>query len=137
MTPLAPAGKSHRKTDLGHVGQSTLYGKDTERAVAGGSELPVIWRLLSRRRAACRRVSVIQQEVGPQDCWGPWTLKCSDPPIFGGQTLPNPFWPGQVAQKHPRDCRPFLGFQKGAALAFISALIGILIASFALVFWSL
>ena len=71
MTPSAPAGKSHRKTDLGHVGQSTLCGKDTERAVAGGSELPVIGGLLSKRRAACRGASVIQQEVGPQDCWGP------------------------------------------------------------------
>ena len=57
--------------------------------------------------------------------WGPGTLKCANPPIFRGQTLPNLIWPGQVAQKHPRDCRPFLGFQKGTVLAFISALTGI------------
>lgn len=64
---------------------------------------------------------------------GPWTFKCSDPPIFGGKACPVSSGLVRWLRNTPRDCKTFPELaEKGSALAFLSSPTGLLIASLTL-----
>lgn len=71
------------------------------------------------------------KKVGSRTLGGPRTLEGSGARMCRGQIQPRliPSGLGRQLINAPGDCRPSLGFQKGATLAFIRTLIGILIAS--------
>lgn len=109
-SPLGPLqeGATGRLTGTKHFGR-VRYRKGCHRR----KRAPCHPGLLSKQRAEghfskglpfCKKV-------------GPRTLKCSDPPTFGGKACPVSSGLVRWLRNTPRDCRLFLSFQKRISMS--------------------